>query len=35
MMYTKRMYILFGPAAVVPLLYFTHRLDGSTVACGE
>lgn len=33
-MYTKRIYIL-TPAAVVPLPYLTHRLDGSTVACGE
>ena len=33
-MYTKRIYIL-TLAAVVPLSYFKHRLDGSTVACGE
>lgn len=34
MMYTKRMYIP-APAAVVPSLYFTHGLGGSTGACGE
>lgn len=32
--YTKRVYILM-PAAVVPVLYFTHKLGGSMVACGE
>lgn len=33
-LYTERTYSL-TPAAVVPLLYFTHGLGGSTVACGE